>query len=282
MKRYVEVSAPGSQPRRYALSGGTVTLGTGRQAGIRAEHARGLLGEHVELSPGPDGCQIRLCRGVDSVLVYDGRSGGEHLVPWGQDAFVDHVRLSMIETEPEKHAGLLLVLLVALGLPLALFALRGVGHAIESAEKAPTAPPLTAEPAVACSQIDPGMASHRAERAHLGALAKVARYPFEAADGVEALGLFAEARACYEQGGRPEDAERVRSELGRWRDRLEQEYQAHQLGLERALENGAQAQALAEIARLRALLAHAGLDPYVAWLSRAERRLKRRGAGSPR
>ena len=112
-----------------------------------------------------------------------------------------------------------------------------------------------------------------AERA---ATARLARYPFDAADGVEAVSLLHEAALCAERSADLVAAERL-AELERtWIARIRDDFRARVVRVRVALEREPRGVALHEVTELRRMLAHTRGE-YSTWLEATERRLERAG-----
>ena len=134
------------------------------------------------------------------------------------------------------------------------------------------APPQLFDAAVACGRPAESAAA-RAVVLEQAAASKMDRYPFEPADGVEAVRLLAEARACFATGGDRASVGRTSSILSLWKHRIDAEYRAHQLRLQLSLGADRTDDALRELRALRRLLAHQN-NAYTDWLENQERRLR--------
>ncbi len=158
-------------------------------------------------------------------------------------------------------------LLLALALALLLAAsFADLGRLAPAAERV-AAPPLPALEG-GCD-ASPEAAAERARRAESSGRARIARYPFAAAEGLPALQALLEAEACFvlahDDQGRARSALRARL----WRSRLERDYRDHVLRYERALDTGRPALARADVCFLLALLSgHEGA--FVAALKRLQ------------
>lgn len=117
----------------------------------------------------------------------------------------------------------------------------------------------------------------RAGVAELAAASKMARYPFNPEEGVEAARLLSVALACARASRDEPTIERLQDIGGRWADRLEADYRSLQVQVRVALDRDAPAVALGAVRGLRRFLARS-TGAYVSWLEREERRLERGGA----
>lgn len=92
-------------------------------------------------------------------------------------------------------------------------------------------------------------------------------------DGVAAVPLFLLASACYVVGGNSETAAATSRAASELRTKVNEDYHAHQVRLEHALNVKDMATARHEITALRSFTD--GLTgPYVTWLSDLERALR--------
>jgi hypothetical protein len=139
----------------------------------------------------------------------------------------------------------------ALALLACGWALASASHPTRPAHGATQAPPLE----VAAQTCPPtGDAHERARDAEAAAAARIARYPFEAAEGLAALRELARAAACFERAAEAEALERVRMRARTWRHELERDYRGARVRLERALRDDRTEHARTEARTLLALL----------------------------
>jgi hypothetical protein len=118
---------------------------------------------------------------------------------------------------------------------------------------APEAPPLP-RLNVRCEATGDA-AAQTALDAEQAALAKIARYPYAAAEGLRALLRLAEAKRCFELAGDRVGMARVDQRERSWRARLERDYRDHLTRYRRALSTSQTAQLRLEIDVLLELLA---------------------------
>jgi hypothetical protein len=139
---------------------------------------------------------------------------------------------------------------------------------------APTeAPPLFSESAATCpqAQAQPALA-YALEQVEL-ADAKRERHPFHAYDGVQAVGLYHVAAACFRSGGDPTAAKEVDEAGADLQRKLNESYRTHRVRLEHALSVDDKLVARQEVRALRDLTTGRP-GAYVSWLSNLERRLQ--------
>lgn len=111
---------------------------------------------------------------------------------------------------------------------------------------------------------------HRAPLAEEEAIAKSERAVFAKEDGVEAVRLFAEARACYQAAGQDGEAKFVDSRRRGLQEALEEEYTLLRLRLRRTLAEGDQFSAGRQARKLLTLLHHRKDSSFVLSLRRLE------------
>jgi hypothetical protein len=119
-------------------------------------------------------------------------------------------------------------------------------------------------------------AAMRARSAELAAVARMARYPFDTEEGVEAARLLHEAARCARTARDDVAAGRIEALEGRWIARLGADYRARTIRVRVALDRDTPAIALFEVTELGRLL-HRSTGEYVLWLGREKRRLERGG-----
>jgi hypothetical protein len=141
------------------------------------------------------------------------------------------------------------------------------------------APPLWGAAPAACPQSAPAQALALAEERRRIAEGKRERRPFHVQDGVAAVPLFQLASACYAVGGDSAMAAATSQAASELRTKVNEDYHAHQVRLEHALNVKDMATARHEITALRSFTD--GLTgPYVTWLSDLERALRPAGKGA--
>jgi hypothetical protein len=116
----------------------------------------------------------------------------------------------------------------------------------------------------------------RGRAAEQEALAKSERSVFEKQDGVSAVGLFAEAEACFRASGQTRDAEFVAARGQKLRSEFEIEYKLMRMRLARALSEGDKALASSQVNSLMALLHHRSESSYVLNLRRLQVQLSKK------
>jgi hypothetical protein len=276
MDPHVEVIHPDGTAESFRLSGERVVLGRSPTAGIPLLDARDLEPEHLLLDPRADGCFVAQSRSAAAPLVSGGNPLTAGVVPWGTELAVGSLRLLLHRTAPRSDRGTLRsrLLLGAAALAVGLWAWPVLfpGRVQIQEEAGVPAPPLFDPAPDACPVRGVDRAQVRAEDRLQAADAKRERYPFEAQDGVDGVRLYGEAAACFRAGEDPARAEAAERTAAALALHIEEDYRAHRLRLERALELERYDDALFEVQSLRALLEHRD-DPYTGWLAIVERQL---------
>lgn len=280
MEAWVEIIRGDGSAERHRLEEDQVTIGRSPTAGIPLVSAEELQPEHVLLAPRPDGCWIAVAEGAEPLPMVHGEPLRQGMVPWGTELVLGPITLKVSDKPPptrkEKQksqvsAPVLILTLVMLPL-LGWLLLSGPSEELPLDPDTPP-PELFADVDASCP--GKGSALHTARRSAEAASHKSERYPFDAQDGVEAVGLYAEAQGCYAKAGRKADAKRMKRLRAALAEQIEEDYRTHKLRLERALEHGHFEDALVETRSLNELLAHTD-GPYEQWLSVLERRLQLR------
>jgi hypothetical protein len=153
-------------------------------------------------------------------------------------------------------------------------ALTFLGGGARTAAVAMLPPPLELDgPGCTVSVED---AAARARSAELAAVARMARYPFDTGEGVEAARLLHEAARCARTARDDVAAARIQALEGRWIARLGADYRVRTIRVRVALDRETPAIALSEVTELGRLLQRS-TGEYVKWLEREKRRLERGG-----
>lgn len=275
MEAYVEIQRSDGSTEKHRLEGDKITVGRSPAATITLSAAAELEPEHVLLAPRPDGCWVAIARGARVGATVKGKPLEQGMVPWGSAVELGEYKLVLTEGPPKsidpnkKTSPVAYVALVAI--PLAAWMLLSEDESDLPDQPSSPPPTLFADPAP-CPFTGPP-AIHKARESAEAANARAERYPFEAQDGVDAVGLYGTASACYAAAGLDADAQRMRGERERLARVLDEDYVTHRLRLERSLKNERPRDALIEVKALVALTKHLE-TPYVTWLTLMERRLQ--------
>jgi hypothetical protein len=132
--------------------------------------------------------------------------------------------------------------------------------------------PMPGGAAPACPQRAADQAVTFARDKRVIAEGKRERSPFHVQDGVAAVPLFQTAAACFRTGGDGVSARDADGAAVRLKKSLEEDYRAHQMRLEHAIEVRDLRTAQREVKVLMAMI-EGQSGPYVTWLSNLDRRL---------
>jgi len=276
MDAWVEVYRPDGTSERHRIEGEQATLGRSPTAGIPLVNSEELSPEHMLLAPRPDGCWVAVAEAAIGTAKVKGKVLTAAVVPWGTEIQVGNTKLRVTDKltpiKKGKGVGSPVMILLFVLLPLVGWMLLSDPEADFPIDPGAPPPELFDEP-TACAETGDAAVTVARDAAEAGSH-KAERYPFDAQDGVEAVGLYATAQACYETGGRRADSVRIRRDREALARRLEEDYHTHRLRLERALAFERFDDALPEARALNALLEHRQGDDYVTWLTLLERRLQ--------
>lgn len=278
MRYFIEIHAAGMPSERHDLVDDQASFGTSPEATIRMGGLVQLAVPLLLLAVHPDTITVQIPERIPGTLTFRGEATRSVAVPWGEDVYVGGVRLAFVATNGSRkgpHSVVVLAVTVAL---------LATGAAIlQWADPAnPTAPdaePPVLAAAVGCAEQRVDGASSRAVKALAEAHAKQQRAPFDRTDGVEALKLLGEAKACFDTAGMAAQATAAEREHATWQQQMDEEYAALRLRLRVALDQNRAADALTALKGLEALVvATPTRSPYRAWLSSVRRDLERRTA----
>lgn len=164
--------------------------------------------------------------------------------------------------------------LAAIAIPLSLYILLDDPPPDNGAKDKPKdVPSLWAAAAPACPQKAPDQALALAREKRVLAEAKRERSPFHVQDGVGAVPLFRTAAACYKYAEDLGASRLMDTSADKLQKSLEEDYRAHQMRLEHAIEVRDLRTAQKEVKVLLAML-QGQTGPYVTWLSNLNRRLQ--------
>jgi hypothetical protein len=273
---YLEIIRADGRVLRHELERVRVTIGRDPSAEIALEDAPELEPLHLLLEPREDGCWVSVARTARTPARQAGTTFENGLVPWNSELDIGAVtfRLARAEVRQSRRRRLAGPLRKAALISACLWIAAGMLGG------GPAGPPRTQVPAPALfdDAALPGCAAGDADAYPRGreaadaAQAKAERYPFSPHDGVVAVALWSAAASCLVVAGEPGAAAAARAERDRLRAQVEDDYRAHRLALERALDHRHYGAALDE-ARLVADLLRDHDDEYVRWLVRLERSL---------
>lgn len=281
---FVEVLTPEGQQWTVELAGERVLVGSSPSCQVVIERAE-IAREHVLLSPRPDGCYVAIARGAPTPVMFNGVPIERSVVPWGAELFIGGVRITLknsgapgsAEAKPatakkdEKPSPVILGAAVV-GVALLGYIMLGGDGETGVAKPRGEPPALFDSLERTCPANDQdgalAMANDHARRA----AAKAERMPFRTQDGVEAVGLFSTAAACFRVAGQNERAQREMTSAQQLKDRIDREFLNHRFRLERAIEQERHADAVVEVRLMLNFIEHRPGE-YMTGLKNLERRL---------
>lgn len=273
MTTYIEITQSDRATFRLPLAKSKITFGRSSNCDVSLPDEPNLQSEHLVIIPYEAGCNVELSEETITPFYYQGQPLQNGTIPWGEDVFVDKIRLRMVRKPAKIHQRTIgkrsIFFALLLFCTSAWFLLsRSPKNDIRPSESV-VAPPLFDQP-IACSR--PSLSHYWAGEAERTAFAKMQRYPFKPQDGVEAVRLISEARDCYQIAGEVVHVTRVEKALDIWKRRIERDYRNYRLRLRLALGGKRFNDASRSIRMLRDLLADRN-DPYTHWLDSIERKL---------
>jgi hypothetical protein len=273
MKASIEITRSNHSTDCRPLDGSKISLGRSSRCDIALPDEPELQAEHLFIIPDEAGCQIELTKQAPAPFSFQGRPLRKGMIPWGEDIFINRIRLRMVREPTEIDRKMMSPRFILVALPLlcaSAWLLLGRSPAADSHDSGGVAASPLFDKPIECSQ--PNLALYRAGEAERTAFAKMERYPFMHQDGVEAVRLISEARNCYQAAGEAAQVARVQKALDTWTRRLEQDYQNLRLRLRLARVGAQRDEARRTVRILRNLLSHRN-DNYTKWLDRVEQKL---------
>lgn len=281
---FVEIFTPDGLQWTVELTSERVLVGSSPSCQVVIERAE-VAREHVLLSPRPDGCYVAIARGAPTPVMFNGVPIERSVVPWGAELYIAGVRLTLkdagavnvnasaksTDSKDGKPSPVILGAAVVGVAVLGYIMLGGDGGT--GVAKPRGEPPAMFESLErTCQAPDGDRALAQATEFARQATAKAERMPFRSQDGIEAVGLFANAAACFRLAGDNERAQRAMTSGTQLKERLERELLNHRFRLERAIEQERPSDAVVEVRLMLNLLQHRQGE-YVTGLNNLERRL---------
>jgi len=163
----------------------------------------------------------------------------------------------------------------AVGFPLGFWALWVTEPNAASQETAPVpAPELFAQAVSTCKETSPDAARALALLDLARASSAHERAPFDAAEGVSAVALYARAAACFRAAGDEEAASAATLSADALKRDMTQDFRLHQVRLEWAQATEHFDAARTEISYLSSFVAGLSDREYANWLSTLDRRIQ--------
>jgi hypothetical protein len=277
----VVVRYPDGRTEQLVVDSDRVLVGSGAHCEIRLPLEIAAV-EHVELSLAGESIHAT-ARALEPLPTINGSGflqtpvapdavlgiGAAQL--WVTPAVIEEnpnvIRKKAQPTSPLAYVGA--ILMIPLGAYVLLY-----DEPQEASSAAPAeVPALWADAASACPVPAADQAAAMAVEKKVVAEGKRERRPFHVQDGVAAVPLFETAAACFRAAGNAQAAQEATSAAQQLRAKIDEDYRAHQVRLEHALNVGDLETAQKEVSVLRAFT-EGKSGPYVVWLSNLERRLQ--------
>lgn len=281
---FVEVLTPEGQQWTVELAAERVLVGSSPSCQIVIERAE-IAREHVLLSPRPDGCYVAIARGAPTPVMFNGVPIERSVVPWGAELFIGGVRIALknsgapgsTEAKPasdkkEDKPNPVILGAAVVGVALLGYIMLGGDGGTGVSKPRGEPPQLFDSIERQCQAGDAERSLAQANEFARQAAAKAERMPFRTQDGVEAVGLFANAAACFRVAQQNERAQREMTSATQLKDRIEREFLNHRFRLERAIEQERSQDAVVEVRLMLNFLEHRPGE-YVTGLRNLERRL---------
>ncbi len=278
MEAYVEIIREDGSLERTRIEGDQITVGRSPTAGLPLPDQRDLEPEHLLVAPRGEGCWVACAQEARVEAKVNGQSFQHGMLAWGTVVEVGNLKIRVVDKLPKevKDGKQTSPIVLVGGVAAVLILLWSLGG--ESGPALETRPP--AEPVVlfGAAETCPASGSAVLRQADLFseiALAKSERYPFDPSDGVESVRLYRRSQACYSVGGVEDAATQMQLEGDFMQRRVEEDYAAHRLRLERALAHQSYEDALFETQAILAILRREdSANPYIQWLTRTKRHLE--------
>jgi hypothetical protein len=279
---FVEVLMPDGAQWTVELASERVVVGSSPSCQVvldRPEIGR----EHVLLSPRADGCFVAVAKGSATPVVFNGVPLERSVVPWGGELTVAGIRLTLKNAGAPGSADAkgdakddkpnpVIILAALVGVALLGYTMLGGDTGSRLSKPRGEPPALFDALERPCQATDPDHAAQRAGEFAQRAAAKAERMPFRAQDGVEAVGLFASASACFRMAGNVDRAQGELQQAQALKATLERELLNHRFRLERAIEQSRPSDGVVEARLILNLLQHRS-GQYIDSLKNLERRL---------
>jgi hypothetical protein len=204
---------------------------------------------------------------LDNVPAMEGRWPKGSTLRIGYVAMeVELVSLGMQKAKPPIWALLVaipVIVLTAVGVALARPVDRGLSPI-------PEAPVLVEAKNARCPEVSPDQKVVLANERMRVALARRERSPFAPQEGIEAIGLFETAAACFRDSGRPDLAKDADDSADALRVKLDEDYRLRRVRLEHAYRTHQVGAIKRELAVLMPMTSHRR-GPYTEWLAALDR-----------
>jgi hypothetical protein len=287
MEAFVEIIREDGSLERTRVEGDQITVGRSPTAGIPLPDLRDLEPEHLLIAPRGEGCWIACNQEARQQAKVGGQPFQHGMVAWGTEIELAGIRVRVTDRLPkavkgDKQSSPIVLLGGVATILILLWSLSGEeGTGLET--RPPAEPVQLFATPETCPNPDSSGVLRQADLYAETALAKSERYPFDPSDGVESVRLYRRSQACYAAAGAAEAAGAMQVEGDFMQRRVEEDYAAHRLRLERAISHQRFEDALFETQALLAILRREYDDaetatPYIRWLIGTKRLLELRVA----
>jgi len=269
MDAYVEVVYEDGRKDRFPIEGAQVTLGKSGTAGISLPTSGELELEHLLIAPrGKEGCWVSTSQGARTPTKLKGKVFDSGMVGWGSELIIGTVRIKLTNKKPSKGGEDGPSKVVLLGgvaiVAVVLFMILEPGQEMVPSGEGIEPPDLFTALPTTCEEVDADAAAQRLEYA---AHSRGDRYSYDPQDGVMAVMLYAQAKACYEEAGEGDQAEVMDEARQTMQEKVNADFAAIRLRLHHALSVEDWEAAEREAEALDALTSELSEDdPYTAWL----------------
>ena len=277
MDAYIEVVKTDGSQERYPIEGAQITVGKSGTAGVSIPTATELELEHLLVAPrGKEGVWVSTSQGALTPTKYKGKAFNSGMVPWGAEFQIGSLKIRVTNKKAgeKKEGGISPV--VAIG----GIGIVGACVFMLMQETSSTVPPPPAEDApVLFEGVGDSAcpANTQARDLEYEAHSRGDRYRYNLRDGVQAVRLYDQARACYtgQSDGAAKAAE-MAEEAEQLKAHIEADYAARRLRLHHATEVEDWQRVVLETTALLQLTEHLTTEgdemhPYADYLERARR-----------
>jgi hypothetical protein len=278
MEAFVEIIREDGSLERTRVEGDQITIGRSPTAGIPLPDLRDLEPEHLLVAPRGEGCWVAINQEAKQQAKVNGQPFQHGMVAWGTEIELAGIKLRVTDKLPkevkgDKQSSPIVLLGGVATVVILLWSLSG-----ESGPGLETRPPAEPVALFATPETCPASGAAVLRQADLFAeiaLAKSERYPFDPSDGVESVRLYRRSQACFQAAGVADAAGEMQREGDFMERRVNEDYSAHRLRLERALTHVRYEDALFETQAILAILRREDQNnPYIQWLNRTKRHLE--------
>ena len=277
----VDISYPDGASASHQIAADQATIGAAVEADVRIRDAPEIAPVQLLAVERTDGCWLASARDAQVQPLRRGKPFEHGLVPWGTELDIGSVVVRVRRpVEPgARSSSRWSVLIIATALA-GTVALWFDGREAEGPPTTTATPPaLFDDDEATCPES--GRPRQHAGEALAEAEERAARYPYDSQDGLAAATRFREAAACAALAGDPTLAEEASGRAARLAQRIESDYKALRVAIDRA-RKGNHLERLGALARtLRRYVDHRP-GAYRDWLTSVDRYVSTRIERAPR